>query len=547
MKTTFKALCATALLCLAAIVPAQAARFVLVNTDPAGAGFNDPTPATPVGGNTGTTVGEQRLIAYSRALQLWGSVLKSDVPIVVLGSFSPRACAPTTGVLASAGAWNIELNFPGAPLADHWYHSALANSIAGTDLYPGADIIDGADIVAFFNSELGTPACLTTSRWYYGLDSQANAAAGDIDFLNVFMHELSHGLGFSNFVNEATGDLFGASFGMPHPDVYMAYTRDNVTGLRWDQLTGPQIVAAAVRDGQEVWDGANVTARAPHVLGPLVLLNITAPGSLAGEQEFARAAFGAAATPANFTGTIVAGQGTGPDVNDGCTALTNSADVAGNIALLRRGTCGFVVKAKNAQNAGATGVIIANNAAGGGPIAMGGADPTVTIPAISVSTQFGLDFIGAGGVGAGGLAASASRLAGADAAGRVRLYAPTTYAAGSSISHYDTAAEPSLLMEPSITPSLRASANVDLTAALFEDIGWKTELSLAGCGAGSGAPGVDVTGEIYAAPIYYCAMGAKNKGAFQSCSTQYLNGLRNAGLIGGATKGALTSCAASVK
>ena len=551
MKISFKTLCAAAALGLATMAPVNAAQFVLVNTDGAGTGFNDPTPATPVGGNTGTTVGEQRLIAYSRALQLWGSILKSDVPIVVLGSFSPRSCAPTSGVLASAGAWNIELNFPGAPLANHWYHSALANSIAGADLYPGADIIDGADVVAFFNSELGTPACLTTSKWYYGLDSQANAAAGEIDFLNVFMHELSHGLGFSNFVNEANGALFGTSFGMPHPDVFMAYSRDNVTGKRWNLLTASEIVAAAVQNGQEVWDGANVTARAPSVLGPLTLLNITAPGPLAGEYEFGSASFGAVATPANFTGAIVAGlddaNAAGPTVNDGCTAFTNAAAVAGKIALVRRGTCAFTIKAKNAQNAGAIGVIIGNNAAGGGPIGLGGADPTVTIPAIGVSTQFGLDFLALGGVGAGGLAASATRLAGADAAGRVRLYAPTTYAAGSSISHFDTAAEPSLLMEPAITPGLRASVNVDLTAALFEDIGWKTELSLAGCGAGSGAPGVDVTGGIYAAPIYYCANNAKNKGAFQSCSTQYLNSLRNAGLISGATKGSLTSCAASGK
>lgn len=554
MKTLFKSLCAAAALSAAAIFPVQAAEFVLVNTDPAGAGFNDPTPATPVGGNPGTTVGQQRLIAYSRALQLWGSILKSDVPIVVLGSFQPRSCTASAGVLASAGAWNIELDFPKAPLPGHWYHSALANSIAGVDLYPGADIVDGADVVAFFNSNLGTTGCLEASRWYYGLDSKANAAAGEIDFLNVFMHELSHGLGFSNFVNEQTGAVFGTSFGMPRPDVYMAYTRDNFSGKRWNQLTGPEIQAAAVRGGQEVWDGANVTARAPSVLGPQVLLKLTAPVSLTGEYDFATGAFGAAPTPANFSGAIVVGldaaDAAGPTVNDGCSAFTNAAAVAGKIALVQRGGCLFTVKAKNAQNAGAIGVIIANNpvtAPTGGPFGMGGADPTITIPAISVSTQLGVDFINAGGVGAGGLAVSATRLAGADATGRVRLYAPAPVELGSSISHFDTVAEPNLLMEPAITSTLRASANIDLTAALFEDIGWKTELSLGGCGAGSGSPATDVKGEIVAAPIYYCALSAKNPGQFQSCSTQYLDTLRGKGLISGATKGSLTSCAASGK
>src|SRR3954470_24882644 len=70
MKTSFKALCAGALLGVASLAT-QAAQVILVNTDPAGVGFNDPTAATPLGGNAGTTVGEQRLIAYGRALQLW--------------------------------------------------------------------------------------------------------------------------------------------------------------------------------------------------------------------------------------------------------------------------------------------------------------------------------------------------------------------------------------------------------------------------------------------------------------------------------------------
>ena len=547
MKNPLKVLCTTAALGLASLAPAHAAQFVLVNTDPPGFGFNDPTAAAPVGGNPGTTVGQQRLIAYSRALQLYGSTLASEVPIVVLGSFQPRPCAPTSGVLASAGAWNIEINFPGAPLGDHWYHGALANSIAGTDLYPGLDVIDGADIVAFFNSELGTAACLTTSRWYYGLDNQANPATGDIDFLNVFMHELAHGLGFSNFVTETTGQH---AFGLLFPDVYTAFTRDNATGKLWNQMTAAEIVAAAVRNGQEVWVGANVTNRAPSVLGPATLLNMTAPAAVAGEHEFGTAAaIGPVPTPANFSGAVVAGLDdvnlAGPTVNDGCTAFTNAGAVAGKIALVVRGTCTFAVKAKNAQDAGATGAIIAAVAPGGTAFAMGGADPTVIIPVISVSTQFGVDFLGAGGVGAGALAVSETTLAGTDSAGRVRLFAPNPVQLGSSISHYDTIAEPNLLMEPAITSTLHATTNVDLTVALFEDIGWQSEISLVDCGKGSGSSGVDETGEMHAAPIFYCADNASSQGKFMSCSTQYLNTLKKAGVISGATKNALTSCAAS--
>ena len=53
----------------------------------------------------------------------------------------------------------------------------------------------------------------------------------------------------------------------------------------------------------------------------------------------------------------------------GCATFSPAVTdaVRGKIAMIDRGVCGFAVKAKNAQNAGAFGVIIVNNAAGGAP------------------------------------------------------------------------------------------------------------------------------------------------------------------------------------
>ena len=65
--------------------------------------------------------------------------------------------------------------------------------------------------------------------------------------------------------------------------------------------------------------------------------------------------------------------------------------ITGKIALIiRGGGCagGFIEKAKNAQNAGAIGVIMINNIAGY-PITMGGTDNTITIPGIMVSQDVG--------------------------------------------------------------------------------------------------------------------------------------------------------------
>lgn len=54
--------------------------------------------------------------------------------------------------------------------------------------------------------------------------------------------------------------------------------------------------------------------------------------------------------------------------------------------------------------------------------------------------------------------------------GRVELYTPTTFSGGSSVSHFNIAATPSLLMEPNITPGLPLT--LDLTRQLMRDIGW---------------------------------------------------------------------------
>jgi hypothetical protein len=59
------------------------------------------------------------------------------------------------------------------------------------------------------------------------------------------------------------------------------------------------------------------------------------------------------------------------------------------IVLVDRGTCAFVLKAKNLQNAGAIAVLIADNAPGDPPQGMAGADPTLIIPSVRISLPAG--------------------------------------------------------------------------------------------------------------------------------------------------------------
>jgi minor extracellular serine protease Vpr len=95
------------------------------------------------------------------------------------------------------------------------------------------------------------------------------------------------------------------------------------------------------------------------------------------------------APPAPSEGSaLMARTGTATSAADACDPLP-AGSLTGRIALIRRGTCGFFVKATNAQNAGAAAVVIYNNVAGRQSITVAGT-PAVTIPVVSISDTDGV-------------------------------------------------------------------------------------------------------------------------------------------------------------
>ena len=92
-----------------------AATITIVNGDPAGVGFNDATVVAPVGGNTGTTLGQQRLNAFQAAANKWGATLTAVPTIRVLATWEALTCTATSAVLGSAGATEVFRDFTGAP------------------------------------------------------------------------------------------------------------------------------------------------------------------------------------------------------------------------------------------------------------------------------------------------------------------------------------------------------------------------------------------------------------------------------------------------
>jgi hypothetical protein len=537
-------------LVLALGVPAAAsagATIVVVPVDGAGEGFNDPTPAAPVGGNFGTTLGEQRLIAFQHAANLWGAMIDSNVTIFVTAAFNPLGA----NVLGAAGTTFVFANFggapgfPGAEFANTWYHAALADKRAGGELNPGF-----ADINAQFSSQF---------NFYLGLDNNHGA---QVDLIAVVLHELGHGLGFANFVNETTGANFAGL-----TDIYSQYTRDTTNGFKWaDLVTDAQRQASALRVDKIVWDGPAVSAAVPHVLSfGRPEMNVLAPAAIADAFRVGTASFGPSIATSPVAGDVVLvddGNAADGSVTNGCTPLVNAAQVAGRIALVDRGACTFVLKALNAQAAGAIGVIVANNAAQDPPPGLGGTDPTVVIPAVMIS-------IGTGAAIKAQLAAAQTvsvtigvdltQRAGADPSDLAQLYATNPVQPGSSLSHFDNIAFRNQLMEPAINPDLTHELipPFDMTIPQMRDVGWFVDGNL------DGTPDLTLTfgrctsnaldvqlpnGAMLSdqARVWYrdCAIGAKNHGQFVSCVAHVTDAARTSGLISGAQKGAVQQCAA---
>lgn len=463
---------AAALLLACAWSGAQAATIIVVNNNEPNAGFNDPTPLEPVAGNSGRTLGAQRLIAFQHAADLWGGTITSSVPIRISATFEPLPCDANGAVLGAAGAAEIFSDFSKAP-RKAWYPSALASKLAGADM-----ATDGQPhIRARFNSRLGLfPDCLPGAPFYLGTDNQHG---GQVDLVSVLLHEIAHGLGFQSFTDDATGEQYENQ-----PSVWDFYLVDSRSNRPWSAMSQDERRLSAISGPYLAWNGPLVMAALGQVLKPQSTLAISgrSAGRAKGNYEVGDASFGpalgAAAVSAQLMPVVDQADGSGL----ACTALDakNARAVHGNIALVERGTCSFTVKARMLQDAGAKGMLVAENTAG--PVTpLGGFDAGITIPSVRIGLDAGKALKAAlakrkadrSGVMAS-LGIDPARLAGTDLGKRIRMHSPIENEPGSSVSHFTVDARGNQLMEPAINQDLQHAVSPvqDLTYTLLQDIGW---------------------------------------------------------------------------
>ncbi len=440
---------------------AQAATVTIVNMDSAGEGFNDPSaPTAAMACPAGMTLGQCRLHTAQAAAQVWADILVSNVEVRVYANFNPLTC----GVLGQSTQLPPAANFPGAPLANTWYQRPLADALSGTDRNPGQQ-----DLQLAYNSNYDNGVC-TGGPWYYGTDANPGVT-GTLLFYPVILHEMTHGFGFASFVNKDTGDWYGTE---NYPDIYSTLIYDTTTGLRWTQMNDSQRYTSIRNTLQVVTDGPETKVEADNFLTAGNVDLQIASGPAAGTYAGLGALFGASytATDALSLDMEVVNDGVGT-TNDACEPLVGFTP--GRIAFIDRGICEFGLKSLYAEQAGAAGVVIANNQGGTAVVLMGAGvvGRQVTIPVIAINQNDGntirpnLPVTGTVNVVA---------VNGMHANGFPLLYMPAVMEPGSSVSHFDVSAGPNALMEPAVNDDLWDY--LDMTPGLFRDEGWTVLLGL---------------------------------------------------------------------
>jgi hypothetical protein len=409
VRAAILAALATALPCAFGQAP-----ITIVVVDPPGVGFNDPTPAEPVGGNTGTTIGEQRQIVFQYAAAIWSSKLESPVPIRIRSSFEDVPCTVQSGML---GGTRVPMVFASSSadrelLPNVWYPAALANRLSEKVLEP-----DVEEIVVVLNRRL---------------------------------------------------------------DVYTHYVFDVTAGKSWGEMTDEERDASLTNTRNVVWNGINVgKATGKALKRGTPVLRVTGPDAIAGDYYVGTASFGAPLNAAGVSGEIAIAldeaNSDGPSTTDACSPLQNLSQLAGRVAVADRGTCSFVQKARNAQAAGAVGLVVVNNVESSFAVGITGTDPSITIPVVHITLANGNTLkrlMSSSGAVNVALLVDENVPAGADRHGRPLLFNPSPFKDGSQISHWDPSASPDQLMEPDISPEMTPSLENDLTEALLRDLGW---------------------------------------------------------------------------
>ena len=200
--------------------------------------WSDSTPATPVGGNTGTTLGQQRKNALTYATQQLVQQLQTPAQIVLHACGAHLGGDENSAILAHAGPLSYFFDEPAFPVPSlpkkyTWYPAAAVVRLNGTSLcgFAGGacDDLNNQEIEATFNSDIGKSTVIGGENFYLGFTPDPNP--GSLDFITIAMHEITHGLGFFGLANlDSSAGPIGAKAGVDTQNNTIAYGNDVTDG-----------------------------------------------------------------------------------------------------------------------------------------------------------------------------------------------------------------------------------------------------------------------------------------------------------------------------
>ncbi|MBS0485951.1 MAG: hypothetical protein JSS13_01285 [Proteobacteria bacterium] len=259
--------------------------------------WTDTTAATPIGGNNGTTLGQQRKNALAQATQELVTQLGIQTTVTVQACGAHLGGTDKSATLAHAGATSFfydepQFPSPALPRKYTWYPSTAATRLNGSSLcgFAGGpcDTKSNDEIAATFNMDIGTPSVLKGENFYLGFDPALKPAT-DVDFISIAMHEMTHGLGFLGLVNtDSTQGPLGAKAGLTVDTVNNTASIDyaNLTDGPFDDIFDNSVAIVngstyTPFTGYEI-NGANDAARAAAMVSGPVFTGTYNPGIFTG-------------------------------------------------------------------------------------------------------------------------------------------------------------------------------------------------------------------------------------------------------------------------
>jgi extracellular elastinolytic metalloproteinase len=209
-----------------------------------------------------------------------------------------------------------------------------------------------------------------------------NAAITNLFYWNNIIHDLTYQYGFTEAAGNFQADNLGR--GGSGNDYVRAEAQDG-GGVSNANFSTPNDGSSG-RMQMYLWNPA----------APAYSLTVTAPATVAGSYTATEGRISAnnrLSAVGPVSGELALYTDANATTSLACAAYGGTTPLTGKIALLYRGgTCSYPTKVKNAQLAGAIGVIVVNNVTTAVPT-MFGTDNTITIPAVMVTQATGATLV----------------------------------------------------------------------------------------------------------------------------------------------------------